>query len=206
MATAWSAWSPDVLLHVSGAPDPLVSQEINRAARDFFTRTHAWYVWLDGQIVIANETAEYQFALPSNSEVVRLERAAIGNRPVDVLNWRTITTPDDVTETGVLSSDRLAFTLPNLEGTAGESVRVRVSLRPTLTAPSLESDAMAAEYREVIAAGALSRLLSMPTVPWQNQAAAGMYAGEYEALLGKAVTRIFRGHTASTPRLAPEWV
>lgn len=206
MATPWAAWHPDVLLRVSGAPDPLIAQELNRAARDFFTRTNAWAVWLDGQTVVASDSFEYEFELPPNTEVARVERAAIGSRQVPVLNWRQVQTPDDTQENGLLPApDRLAFALPGLSGCAGQLVRSRVSLRPTVAALSIDDDTVASEYRDAILAGALARLLSMNGTPWENGNAAAVWALEYQSQIGRAATRVFRGDTGNTPRTRVDW-
>jgi hypothetical protein len=206
----WSAWNSDVLPHLQGVPDPLVAQALCRAARDLFTRTHAWAIWLDQQPSVAQPAAEYSLDLPEQTEVVRIERATLGTSPIELRNWRQLSGDPfaaDLAEQmqqGIVSRDRLVFTVTG-QPVAGEALRVQVSLRPTLTAAGIDADDIVSEYHEAIAAGALSRLFAQPGSEWSNPSASAAWGGEYERLLASASVRVFRGHTSQTPRARVEW-
>ena len=205
MAT-WSAWFPDVLVHVPGAPNPTIEVALCRAAREFFRRTRAWMAWLDPATTLAGDNLEYDFDLPADTDVVRLERATVGGTPLGLMPWRQIKADPvqhDVGERGLLSGDLLAFRLPGTFA-AGEQVQALVSLMPTLAAADIP-DELADRYREVIAEGAKAQLLVIPSTTFHNPPAAAIAKAEFERGIAQHAVDVFRSHTSQMPRAAVAW-
>ena len=202
----WSTWFPDVLVHVPGAPDPLVTQALNRAAREFFRRTRAWMAWLDPATTAAGENLEYDFDLPADADVVRLERATVGGTPLPVMPWRQVKADParhDAGERGLVSGDLLTFRLPGLFA-AGAQVQALVSLMPTLAAAGLP-DELADRYREAIAEGARAQLLATASAPFHDAKAATVAQLAFERGIAQHAVDAFRSHTSQMPRAAVAW-
>ena len=85
---AWDFWFSRVKLHAPNAPDPLVTQALIDASRDFFQRSRAWMEWLDPAVSQAGIGIEYDFDLPSQTELVRIERATRNGNPLVVQSYR----------------------------------------------------------------------------------------------------------------------
>jgi hypothetical protein len=205
MAT-WSVWFPDVLVHVPGAPDPLVSQALNRAAREFFRRTRAWTEWLEPLATVAGEGREYDLELPPQTDVVRLERATVGGAPLAITAWRQL--ERDPAQHGegdraLVSGDLLAFRLRGLFA-AGEQLQVQVALMPKTTATGIP-DALATRYLEPIAEGAKAQLLATASAPFHDPKAATVAQLAFERAVAQHGVDVFRGHSSHVPRAAVSW-
>lgn len=205
MAT-WDLWFPDVVIHAATAPDPLVRQAINRAAREFFRRTRAWKEWMDGELSIAGTNVEYGFSLPNQSQIVRLERATKNGLSlgIDAFNakssdWTLDTSPDSA----VVSRDLVDFTLTGTWAT-GDVVQVQASFMPTLAATGIP-DHLASRYLEPITAGAKSILLLTPDTPFYRPDVAGSNRFIFEEEIAMATVDAWRGHTNVVPRATPSW-
>lgn len=203
---AWDFWFPDVLVHAVNAPDPLVRQALCRAARDFFLRTRAWTQWLDVTTTNAGEGVEYDFDIPSQTELIRIERATRNGSPLLVQNYRQ--RPADWTQhadgpQGVVTRDLVTY---NLVGSfaAGDVVQVQASLVPSLRATGIP-DPLANRYQEPLAHGALARLLLVPDTPYFKPDLAAFYRGLFETAVGADAFDAFRGHTNQVPRANVKW-
>lgn len=206
MAT-WDAWFPDVLVHAPAAPDPLVRQALCRAARDFLRRTRVWMVWLDPVPTVAGARVAYEFVLPAESQIVRVEQASINGRPLDVQSYRLRQadwTRYDDGEPAVVTRDLAEFILSGTAA-AGDEVQVQVSLMPTLAATGIPDD-LADRYLEPIARGALSVLLATPDVPFYKPDLAAAYGLMFEQAINTVAVDAYRGHTNEIPRARPKWV
>lgn len=81
------------------------------------------------------------------------------------------------------------------------TINSRVALRPTRAATTVE-DQLYEEWVEVIVAGALMRLMSMPD-DWQNLPLAKAYAAQYEAGINVAMLKASQGQTRAELRVSP---
>lgn len=207
MAT-WDLWMPDVLVHATSAPDPLVRQALNRAAREFFRRTRAWKEWMDGETTEAGTNAEYSFSLPTRSQIVRPEQATKNGKPlaIDAFTAQSDdwTQPDSQNSNqAVVTRDLITFNLTGVWA-AGDVVRIQASFMPTLDANGIP-DHLASRYLEPITAGALSKLLMTAKSAFYKPDLAGVNRSIFEEEIAMASVDAWRGHTNHVPRATPSW-
>lgn len=200
----WDYWMADVMTHARGAPDPLIRMYLVRSARRFFTRTFAWREWLEPSATRPGVSVEYDFDLPSQSQILRLERATLNGSPFSIQSFRDV--PRDWTqpanaERSLVSRDLSAFTLTG-DVPDGDALQVQVSLIPTLDATGLP-DNLAALYMEGIAAGALVDILMIKE--YADPQNAMMFSGVFDAAVGRTRADAYRGNTQQTPRVRPHW-
>lgn len=203
---SWASFYPDVLIHVPAAPDPLIDQELRRAASEYFRRTRAWVEWLPS-ITTDAATRTYGLDIPAGATVVALERAALDGTPIDILIWRESPTDPEAAASGVLgigSRDRMDITIEKTPAD-GQALSVQVSLMPSRTATGLP-DHLFEQHADAIRAGALSRLLLLPGQPYSNPAMAAVHRQTYEVELASAAVHAYRGETNITPRRRPTWI
>lgn len=202
----WDAWFPDVMVHATSAPDPLVRLALCRASREFFRKTRAWVEWLDAETTSTNAGEEHDFDLPTQTELLRVEQATADGRPLAVSSYRQ-RPADWVRHTqgggqGVISRDLVSFYLVGgLQ--AGAKVQVQASLIPTLNATGLP-DHLGNRFFEAITEGAKSILLMTPGDFFKPELAALSQAVFMGAINSHAVDA-YKGHTAEVPRARPKW-
>lgn len=205
MAT-WDAWFPDVLVHAPAAPDPLVRQALCRASRTFFRRTRAWMEWLDANATQAGTGREYDFELPWQSELLRVERATVGGRPMEVHSYRDRSSDWATNHQGdraLVTRDLVTFVLTGDFG-AGELVQVQASLIPKRNATGIP-DHLADRYLEPIAEGAKSILFMTPETPYFKPDLAAVANQAFEQAIAMHGVDVYRGHTSSVPRAQVKW-
>lgn len=203
MAT-WSDLYPDILVYVPGCPDPLVTQELRRAATEFFRDSRAWKEWLD-PIVAAGTLREYDLDLPTGATLVELERATSNGAPVELLSFNAQEKSPAARENerpGIVTADRVSITLTRVFA-PGSRIELQVSLTPSRTAATLP-DSLMEQYAEAIVAGARFRLMRTPG-PLNNPQGAQLALSEYQQHLGKFTFQAFRGNAPSVPRARPKW-
>jgi hypothetical protein len=204
--TTWDAWFPDVTVHATTAPDPLVRQAICRASREFFRRTRAWMQWLDPIATTAGEGEEYAFVLPAESQIVRVERATTNGRPLPIESFRQIPVdwlrhPEG--QRAIVTQDLQQYALVGLFA-ASESVQVQVSLMPQPGATGIPDD-LADRHLEAIAEGAKSILFLTPNTEFFRPDLAGAARLLFEQGIGAASIDAYRGHTNQVPRASVKW-
>lgn len=199
----WDLLHPDVLGHVPGAPEPLVTRALCRAAREFFMRTRAWMEWLDP--VTSDGAPEFPFELPPAAELVRLERATADGRPFPIRSYRLLDsdwTRADTGERTLVSRDLQTFVLTG-SAPVGQAIQVQVSLMPARLARGIP-DHLASRYLEPIAEGAKEILMLTPG-PFSNPAAAGLARATFDAAIATHAVDAFMGHAGDVPRARVSW-
>lgn len=203
--TTWDQWFPLVLVHVRGAPDPLVNQALCRAAREFFKRTRVWTEWLEADPASGTSTTEYDFALPPGSELVRVEQATVNGNPLAVQSYRQLVkdwTVHQVDGPSLVSRDLVSFHLGG-SFAAADSVQAQASLMPSLSAKGIP-DAYASRYQDAIAEGAKAILLMVPG-EFQEPNAAQLAKAMFDKAINEAAVDAYRSHTNNVPRSNPKW-
>lgn len=201
----WDAWFPDVLVHATSAPHPLVSQALCRSAREFFRRTRAWTEWLSTVSTTAGSSEEYTFVLPSGSQLVRIEKATRNGQPLHVGSYRQY--PSDWTDPdgqspALVSRDMVSFHLVG-DFAAAEAVKAQVSLLPTLAATGIP-DELADRYYEAIAEGAKAIVLMTPGDFFKPDLAA-VASVAFKAHINTEAVDAYRSQTNNVPRATPKW-
>ena len=204
--TTWDAWFPDVLVHVTTAPDPLVRQALCRASREFFRRTRAWMQWLDPIGTTAGEGQTYAFVIPAESQLVRVEQATAGKHPLPVESFRQIDRdwlehPEG--ERAVVTQDLQQYALVGNFASA-EAVQVQVSLMPQTGATGIPSY-LADRHLESIAEGAKAILLLTPNTEFYRPDLAAAARMQFDRCIGAASLDAYRGHTNQVPRASVKW-
>lgn len=201
----WSNFYPLILGHVLGCPDPLMDQELRLSAQEFCRRTKCWLVWLD-PVTTVSGNAEYDFDTPLNSTVVRVERANIGNTPVEIRSFRACESDPAIEvdgNDGFISSDRMTFRLGSA-ATAGQSLSVQVLLMPGDRAAGVP-DELFRQYAEQIGFGAKARLMEIPGQTWTNPGLSDANREKFNAAIGAVAVDSWRGNTQATPRSRISW-
>ena len=202
----WAAFYPDLLLHVPGASEPLMDQELARAATEFCQRTRVWRQWLTPGVTVLN-TRTYALGLPAMADVVRLETARINGLPVPVASYRELgqnIALQALARPGVTTVDRRNFTLLDVPAAAGLSIEIEASLKPSRDATGMP-DELFNQYSDVIAQGAQSRLMMLPDQRFTNPDLAMLAAAKFDDMVGDAKVDAWRGHTATQPRSRVTW-
>lgn len=197
---AWSRFYPDLLMHVPGCPDPVADQELRRAAREFFRRTRAWAVWLDA-VVTASGARTYDLDIPSDSQVVRIEKATVNGEPFNLLSVTQLTKDietESSEQSGVATIDRETFTLTD-GYPDGTSVKVRVSLMPSKQAYGIP-DELFYRYSDDIVEGAKRNLMLFANTSFSNASMATVAGGLFEAAINNKTVDAWRGGTGKIPR------
>lgn len=203
---AWDFWFSRVKLHAPDAPDPLVNQALIDASRDFFQRSRAWMEWLDPAVSQAGTGIEYDFDLPSQTELVRIERATRNGNPLVVQSYRQKSRDwmrDQGGEQALVSRDMLSFALTG-NFPAGDEIQVQVSLMPSLRAAGIP-DYLATRYLIPIAEGAKAILLLIPGTGFYQPELAVMSRRTFDQQISEAAMAAYRGHTNQVPRLSVNW-
>lgn len=200
-----SSLYPDILPYVPGCPDPVVEQEIRRAAQEFFRCTRAWVDWL-ADITTTAGARQYNMLLPADSEVYRLEKATLDGSPIEVQIWRLADAEPEtnVVEGGVsvMSHDRVSVLLGR-EPAAGQKLKVQVILSPSDSATTVP-DALWFKHKDAICEGAKHRLMRMPGPMSKPKEAREAY-DRFETAIAAMSVESWRGHTPLTPRAKPKW-
>jgi len=185
------AFMPAIRPYAPGCANVTAFAAIRLAAIEFCERTKLWR-WEDDFDILANDceqiTTPYGSVLHEIDKVLfdgnELERATPSWLDAVEPGWRTGSLtgiPNFVTQTE-MNTIRL---VPGQDG----HVNIYVWLKPSADAKQLP-DFLSDQYREVIAAGALARLLAQPNQPYTNMTNSSGYAVLFEAkitdLLGMA--------------------
>jgi len=201
---ALSALYPDILPYVPGCPDPMLDQEIRRAAREFCHRARPWVTWLT-DITTSAAVRSYAITLPADSEIFRIERATLDDQPLDVLVYRE-QEADPATVAGqwpgVVSRDRQNVVLIR-DPAAGQKLKLQAVLAPSATAATLD-DTLVAQFGAAIAEGAKYRLMRVPG-PLHKPQSAEEARLLFEMAIAAASHAAYRSQTNTTPRASVKW-
>lgn len=200
MATAeFSTLMREVLPLCPGLPQPMGINAIRNAAIEYFKDTFAW----QDTIALSGVPAS-SFPYPlvhadgAVSKVlwVRIGKVLPPTTLAALTEFYSNTDPAALTaaqpEAYYLPSPKALQVHPAPEAGSEVSGSVRVSLTPSLTATAVDEQLLSDAY-EAISAGALSRLLAMPSVPWSNPGLAGFYTSVFRAAKADALLSAMNG-------------
>ena len=204
----WDYWHRYVLVHVPGAPNPLVAQALRTSAREFFRKTRAWVEWLDPVQSTGVGSSEYDFDLPSETELFSLEKATQGGRAYPVTSYRQRSSDPSLfgksQEPGLASRDLTSFFLTG-DLPAMQRVQAQVVLIPSATASGIP-DYLAVKYMEALGEGAKAELMLTPDTSFFNPELARVASDKFERAVNTVHTQAYLGFTKSVPRAQPKWV
>ena len=197
---------PELVLAAPKAPVPLIHMALNRAARTFLKATRAWQHWLEPTDVTGEAFTEYTFELPQGAELLRLERATLNGRPLEVAKSRDL--PADPWQhelrgrAYLVTTNLREFTVRT--GSAGR-LQVYASLMPSLRGNSVP-DEVASLYHEAIREGAKAELLATEGTDYYKPDQAGVALAFFQRAIDDATTDVWRSHTSRGARGRASWL
>jgi hypothetical protein len=203
---SWENWMPELVLAAPKAPVPLIHLALNRAARTFLKATRAWQEWLEPTDVTGEAFAEYTFELPQGAELLRLERATLAGRPLEVAKARDL--PADPWQHELRG--KLYLVTTNLReftvrtGSVGR-LQVYASLMPSLRGNSVP-DEVASLYHEAIREGAKAELLATEGTDYYNPDQAGVALAFFTRAIDDATADVWRSNTSRGSRGRASWL
>lgn len=198
----------DILPDVPGCLEAVASDALLESAIEFCEKTRVHKV--DGNpITLLANTPTVAFVSPApQTRVHVILQALFGTTPLDFKDpdylsvhydpsWRTKTgTPLYITQ-----DDEESFrVVPYLTADATVPLNLFVALKPTATATDIEAR-LWREYREIIAYGALSRLMLSPKKPYTNAAMGAAHLEAFNVGVGRVNRKAFRGHVRARTRV-----
>ena len=184
--TAFTAWLPEVLPNVPSCPEVLAVNAIRNACIEFCNAT-TWWQGDYGTTAITAAQLPFSFTVADSAAVAQILVATLDGLPLaiadideldsKVLGWRTATGQP---RAYFQPTPGVVDFYPRPDGTDSYDIFMRVSYTPLRSATTVDSTVYEA-YLEEIAAGALARLLAMPSAPWANEKAAAMYDNVFKS-------------------------
>ena len=207
--TSYESFLPRIYIDAPGCPEVLVIQVVRDAAIDFCTRSN--FIQRDHDPITALAgVSNYDLDPPIGQLVVKVMKCWYKNyelTPVapDYINAPAFynATIDDAVPLGAEPSmftqkDERTFSVyPIQTMTTANALTLRVSLKPTRASTSCE-DSLFEDYADVIAHGALSRLLASPGKAYSNPSLVVMHAAQFMAGVNEARQRASRGNVRSS--------
>lgn len=207
MAT-YEKFFPNILPEVPGAAETIVENAVRNAVIEFcekgliLQRDH-------DPITLVEGVVDYDLEPPTGYLCVKVMKAWLENNPLDPL------APDFVREAAVynrlFTSYQKANSTPRAylqkdertisvwsppEKRYPNGLTLRVALKPTRSSSEVE-DVIFEDYAEVIASGALSRLMMSAGKPYTNVEMAAVHKGLFQQGINMARQRATHGHVRS---------
>ena len=207
MAKAWSAFYPDVIPDLPGAPFPLVDHHLRNAAIDFCERSKALVVDLDPIDAVSGLQA-YDLPLPSGTDLVEIAGARFSGKKITPKSpayldanredWNTEQgTPEHYTQQG--KDSLLLVPIPQVD--AATAIKIKAAVKPSNTSTGVD-DWFYAQFRKAIAAGCKAVMMAMPDEKWSNPDRVALNAGIFDAAANDATGDAANGFTRARPRFS----
>lgn len=192
---------PLILPFAPGVADPTMNAWIRQAARDFCERTRLWR-YEDELTVTANEAEA--ITTPVGSVVHEIEEAYFDGQMLRRVSPAWLDEHEKLWRLGALtgSSSYVTQTEPGsirlVPGAAG-TVKLFVWLKPSDDAEELP-DFIIDKYREIIAHGALARILMIPNQSFSNPQMATYWQTRFDTKLDNLFTKGSSGEQRAARR------
>lgn len=201
---------PYLLDEVPGAPFSIAKRALLQSCTEFCLMTHAWDQVQD-PILLQDNVNQYDVDIPPGGRVASVRSVWMADRTL---------TPKTMEEVSLLipnwqaaQSSHPAFYNANTDfavitvfpipiGVADQTITIRASFAPTLTATSLP-DAVINRYLEPILSGAKFRLMAAPGKAWSNPALAGMHKSMFDSGVNLARTDALMDRSEGSMRVRP---
>ena len=206
----FSQFFNEVLPDLPGCPEAMALNDILDAAIEFCERTKVHKIDLAPITLLAN-TPSVSFSVPASTPQTRVHvilQALYGTTPLDFKDpdylsvhydpsWRTKTgTPLYITQ-----DDEESFrVVPYLTVDATVTLNLFVALKPTAAATDIEAR-LWREYRDIIADGAMGRLMLTPKKPYSDAQLGAFHMDEFNTAIGRINRKAFRGHVRARTRV-----
>lgn len=207
---------PYVLPHVVTCPNSLAEQEIRSVCIEFCSNTNAIQTTATQDLFAG--TQDYDVDTPSQMTLSCVLNAFYGAAPLsplplDAIRYATALTGETLGEDVPASGTPRAYFIktpgaqavslyPVPDATATNKLTVRASFAPSRTATSVD-DVLFNDWVEVIAAGAIERLLLIPGQLFGDAKYAPTYAQKYRSGTNAAFIQARKGQLVSASRVQP---
>lgn len=171
---------PLVKPQAHGAPEPLVNQAIIAAARDFAMATRCWRARVT--LTVTEDTTWYDLDVPDHGRVFEFDNVFFDGKQIMSSPFSAFSFEEKdhvghpswfiANETG----DQISF-IPKGNGTAEVNTFLTPQVSPFPGENTTLPDVMRDLFGNVIASGAIARLLVMPRVEWSDPRLATMHEG-----------------------------
>lgn len=192
---------PRVMPFAPGCSAPIAEQYIRDAAIEFCMRTRAWR---DTDEFVITAATEEIVTVPPYAALHEIERMWLDGRELTPVTWPTAWegedgtgTPRYVTQVGI---DGVRVS-PAGEG----ALKVSMFLKPAESA-DLVPDFLLDQYAQVIADGALSRILVMPGKTYTNPDMAALFGGSFQQQTSRLFNLSRRGQQRAPVRTRPRFL
>jgi hypothetical protein len=202
-----SEWLDEIMPTFGGAEVPFVQRHIIAGAIDFCEQSWAWHQDADAQDVIVDQSKYTLVSPEDDTEIVKVLRVYVDNKPIDVSSWDVIEsnyalaktlTGNAISYVQDYADDLTLFKIPDLGITDG--LTYHVALRPVRNATVI-NDSVGSNYYDAIADAIKARLYEIPKKPWSDGAAAVFHKSKFETAaisaknemiggLGRGVSRV----------------
>ena len=204
--TAFTVWLPEVMPSVLACPEVLAVNAIRNACIEFCNATN-WWQGDYGTTAITTAQLPFSFTVANSAAVAQILVATIDGLPLAITNvdeldskvvgWRDATgQPRAVFQ----PTPGVVDFYPRPAGTDSYDIFMRVAYTPLRAATTVDSTVYES-YLEEIAAGALSRLTTVPGTPWANEKAAAMYDNTFKSAKVQAGIEASRSYGRAAKRV-----
>jgi len=193
-----------VMVSVTGAPEPLAVEAYRNAARQFFSETKLWRKDVDtftstlqsGEFTLESGNSDEEVFDISFSQhgSVRLMRSNLEKA------YRTRTTGSGTPKYYAIKPGGVAVYAP-APNDASQLTALGI-VRPTTDAMAI-SDDLVAEYHTVIEQGAMANLLAAPGQAWSSPELATYHQQNFITAIEDFLSRAVHAGTDDVPRRAP---
>lgn len=207
MATAWTAYFPDVMPHVPGCPYGMVVNAVRNAAIELAHKSLILRSSLAAINVVVDQQ-DYTLTPPANTRVVTPISVRFDSIPITATGEETMDHVHPYWREGGISRryymavpGTLSLTwVPKTAITGG--LEVRIAYKPAETSSSGD-DLLYDDWASDIAAGALAELLDTAdqSASWRNPEAARSWASRFARGVHNASFRARMGHGYQAPML-----
>ena len=177
---------PDVKAVIPAVPDVLAANAVRMAAIELCQRVP--FVVRDALLDTQAGVADYPLALPDSYVVTGVLGLMLGGRTVPLLPPSAFPARGAVYHRG----ERLLVLNPAPSVDAPGCLHARVSVMPGQLSCHLPREVFD-EALDVVAAGALARLLLIPKTSWADKSTAGVYRTTFSAGVGRISNLALRG-------------
>ena len=192
--------APSLLPKLPGIGIPRLQHELLRAAQHVCRRARIWRIWTD--VTEVQAAGEYDYELPSNSQVEVVEALTVDGRYRTPTPWTLAPgAPEDLPLHKVVP-ERLVFTLSKSLD-APKQVRWCLSLAPTEKTTDFPDDIFM-PWASLLVDGVLAHCMSDVGRPWSSGDAAA-YMAKFEEGCNTARKRTWHGYTDVVPRQQVQW-
>ena len=197
---------PNIMPYALGCPDPVAHHNIRQAAQEFCERTRLWRD--SDEFAVSADNCSF-VCVPDGAELYQIEHASFDGKtltPTSIKDldrgnwgWRDSTdgVPRWITQIGM---DTVQV-VPGGEGT----LRLQTVLRPSDDAEQLPAF-IGKHHRQLIAEGALARILMLPGQSFTDPTTAQFYSMRFDAGLNKLFNRNIQGQQRAPSRTRPSFM